>query len=336
MNFEWLPARSWNDEILGNRATKIRPLQGAHTLLITTPKGSCLCFDDSTGWRHPWSTTPNWDGKKWTATVLPGFVNGVPPTYGTISLLDTPIIPLTSFRNPGGSGDPTPEFFKFLGIGSAAASGVSINQNTGAVGVVSSLSTDGSTPAIVQLLMACDLYISVARATYSLSTTITGNYLTGQLVNYSVGYETSALVKKGTHPFISVGAIMPPTVTPTLSDQFMGVDGDDGEDRKLICTIYFLSPPNPTNSNPDGSWTPFVCHKGYGTTQGTFWNLCHASKNTMPVNVQQQGLDGTLMVLLGQYTLAPTATLGAMNAEMQSTLEAVLNTTTNAGKFWST
>lgn len=322
---QWLRADFWNEEIIGKAVSLLSPIAGAHARLTRLGRGTLIDFDSSTVWHHPWFTEPRWSGERWTATVQPGFVNGLAPLAGAVSLLDRPELPLT-FREIPGDADPIPPFFKALGV-TSPASGVKFNFAAERVEITDP-SPDPNAPE-PRRLVACDIFVSVARPTYKIEATVIGNYLLGQIVDYSAIFDSSTLDRVGAAPRLRAAPRMPPVRAQTLAERLSGLIGDDGEDRRIISTVYLLSPPNPPpDAKPDVSWIPYVKH-------ATFWNLSHAAKNAPPKNVRQSYGLGSLSALVGRYTIVPQATFGAMEAESQRLLAGVFNSTTNEGRFWT-
>lgn len=356
-----IAATFWNSKVIG-RLRQEEAFPGAHITVLKLPGGQLVSQSDSGLYQHPWFTSLRWNpkGQKsdalkaatkaagdpitpgvWEAFVRPGFVNGEDPTAkvkqedGTladIGLVDAPPIPLNQFA----ALLSFPKFFEALGV-KKEKSNISINLTTGNVTVDETQREDSS--AERRYLQSCDLFLSVARPTYAMTTQVEGNLVTGHLVDYTVSFDTSAMQRSGTRARLHSAAAMPQPYRPTLLDRLMGVHGDDGEDRILVATIFFLSPAGwapKTGDNgnplplppPNGFWIPFVQHH-------LFWNLCHASKNLPPVNTKQSATDPFLSFFVGRYTIAPQATLGAMEAEGQRLLAGVLNSTSNEGKFWS-
>jgi hypothetical protein len=311
---------------------------------------------DSGGFVHPWqvSVFPRGAKKnetaKWACSVEPGFVNGIDPRVPiaeaeesdrrelakkgsgkdvVIGLCDRPQIPVRGFVTVG---NPLP-YFEVMGVRKASAEKVSVQ---GGMVVWDQTNAEDTGPK-QRWLQQSQVYLSRARATYKMDATIEGNLVTGQIVDYTVSYNTRALEMNGSRARIYTAAEMPAKVVPPIiQDRLAGQHGDDGEDRVLIATIYFLSPsdfkppddPKVPMPEPDERWTPYVRHN-------IFWNLCCAAKNLPPVNVKQTGSDPFLSYFVGRYTVAPMATLGAMQAESQRMLAAALNSSNNEGRFWT-
>ena len=287
---------------------------------------------------RPWFTRVSWNPARtrWEVRVYPGFVNGVDPTcqgylqddpkdsrgnIRDVELFDLPWIPVPGFRAIDGSSEAIPAFFAQRGVRKDKAPVIQ-----GEKVVTDGTPEDPSLPAR-RYLKAADIWVSVARATYQMQTTVTGNLFTGQLVDYTVGYDTRNLDRVGARARLLVGIAMPPTQSPNLMDRLNGIYQDDGEDRQIISTVYLLSPPE----QPDAEiyrWTPYVRH-------WCGWNLLYAAKNDPPTNRPTPQGDPFLKFFVGRYTIVPQATQGALDAETQRILAALFNSTSNEGRFWT-
>lgn len=294
-------------------------------------------------WRaHPWRTQAAWNVglKRWEVRMYPGFVNGEDPScYGylegddlakrlqprELDLFDIPWMVLGGWRRIDGYGEPIPKFFVDRGVRKAVD--ISI---TGGGGVVidgtADAAPDASLPPL-RGLWAVDYWVSKARATYQMNVAVTGNLVTGQIVDYQVGFDTTTLDALGARPRLQSGT-MPVRQRITFQDRLSGVFQDESEDRQKICTVYLLSPPEKVDQQPDDSFRPYVRH-------WCRWNLMHAAKNDPPARPRQNLVGSGLAAFVGRYTVAPQATLGAMEAEQQRRLAALLNSTSNEGKYWS-
>lgn len=324
-----IPVEIWNHAVRALRRGRARA--GRHCLLLELPDGTLVSADPSAAWQHPWFTVPTWDGKQWTATVKPGFVNEWDPTISGLpkskedptdaEMLSLPSIPLQGFRRIPSVGDRLPPFFKALGV-LDFFEGASVD----ASGNVSLKKMPEPTQP-PRGLVAMDFFVSVARATYQGHVTITdASGVTGQVADYSVSYNTDQLSRLGTRARLRQAERFIPVRTPTLAERLLNQFQDDGEDRTLISTVYFLSPPDKVNGVPDQTWTPFVQHH-------QFWNLCHRARNEPPAKPPSPirlytGLLGGWGDLIFNQLLTP------LN-ELSQTASNAVATTDNAGKFWS-
>jgi hypothetical protein len=225
-----------------------------------------------------------------------------------------------------------PEFFYALGVKKPSA-GLKVGvQNFDSF----KFNLDDLTEKMPDLgFVKCEIYIQQPRATTKLSVDIPGNLVTGQLVDYSVGYDTTALSTLGSRPRLMVGPIMPLQKASTLEDRLAGAYGDDGVDYLLISTIYWVGPPVDeensgfTDVDNDGNpkWKPFVKHE-------TFYNVCYKAKNLVPQNVPTYTPSLFLSWFVGRFAFA-MGTVGALEAESDRLLTAVWNDTDGSGLFWT-
>ena len=345
----------WNKNVLGT-LKKEEASSGAHIRVEKFPQGQLVSVKDSGMWHHPWFTSPAWNpdagsSGRWECTVTPGFVDGVDPRVPaaeaeeaarleaqkkgsgkgvTLGLCDQPKVPFHQYKTLT---DQIPKFFQVLGV---KAKKEKVTINAAAEKITWDITSAQDTGPKERWLQQAQVYISKARATYKMETTIQGDFITGQIVDYTVGFDMYSLEKQGTRARIYTAGEMPPTYRANLVDRLAGVYGDDGEDRHVVATVFFLSPadfkppddPKATMPPPDEKWTPYVRHT-------LFWNLCCKAKNLPPVNVKQSPKDPFLAWYVGRYTVAPMATLGAMDAEYQRLLTAAMNSSTNEGHFWT-
>ena len=343
----------WNKQVLGT-LKKEEASSGAHIRVEKFPQGQLVSVKDSGMWHHPWFTSPTWNPNagssgRWECTVTPGFVDGVDPRVPaaeaeeaarletqkkgsgkgvTLGLCDRPKVPYYQYKTLT---NPIPKFFQALGV-KVKKEKVSVNTSSGKI--VWDITNAQDTGPKERWLQQAQVYISKARATYSMDASVQGNLVMGQIVDYTVKYDTSLLEQAGTRARLLTAGEMPASYAPSLADRMAGVYGDDGEDRHLVATVYFLSPADfklPVDGAmpaPDVNWTPFVKHD-------LFWNLCCVALNLPPVNVKRSPKDPFLAWYVGRYTVAPMATVGAMEAEMQRQLVAAMNESSNQGHFWT-
>lgn len=292
-------------------------------------------------WRHPWHTLISWVDEKWQFNVKPGFVNGLDPVVpGTapkpteenpkptdMGLLDVPWIPVRSTRPVGSDGSRVHAFFQKLGVKRARIPTVTAaNFDSVSVGDILQAVEDAKSS---RKLVAFDIFITVARATYKMNTTFTNNIVLGSLVEYTVTYDTASIAALGTRARLNQADKMEEPQKPDILSRLSGLVGDDGLDRLHIATGYLLAPADNPSDSPDRNWTPYVEHK-------CFWNLTHRARNAPPINIPQLGGVAGLFALTSRYTIAPAATFAAMEAEMQRITAAVFNSTSNSGIFWTT
>ena len=317
-----LRARDWNERIVAP-AERCVLLPGCYTTSVRTTRGQILNISPEAGWHHPWFPTVRWSDGKWTVHIRPGFVNGQDPTVpGHGDLLTGPKIAL-SFRSVPGEGDPLPPFFARLGVRNPLSQ-FSINA-AGRIEVDATERAEAGLPP--RLLAACDVWVSVARAAYrGVTTLVDASGTSGEVVDYSVTYDTSQLDRIGSRARLLVGPKMPPVQTPTIYDRLNGQFQDDGEDRLLISTIYFLSPPDATDPTPNQLWQPYP-------SNNAFWNLSHAARNDPPKKAPAPirlftGLAGGWGDIIGNQALSQ------LN-ELSDRVNNAVNATTNEGRFWT-
>lgn len=237
-------------------------------------------------WTHPWSTRALWNAerKRWEAIVIvPGSVNAIDPlvpgqtvvdgdTERPAGLCDFPRIPLTSWRSPIANGEKLQAFFAAKGVRSLKSSG--LVSGVGGFTVVDSYQPESSIPP--RTLIACNLYLAKARATYkAVITEVDGTGSSGVVFDYSVTYGTETLDRKGVRARLQTAAEFPAIHKPTFAERLLGTYEDEGEDRLSICNIFLLSPPNEEGITPDERWMPYVQHD-------EFWPLKHVSPITSP------------------------------------------------------
>lgn len=266
-----------------------------------------------------------------------------------IGLLDAPAIPIHSWRdisspitdpNTGEqSFEPIPPFFFTEGVNPEQSGLTNLNADNFDN---FKINIDAIIQNQARLLFKADLFLVQPRPSYSIQVSIPGNFVTGQIVDYSVNYNTTTLSALGSRARLQSMDLMPTPHAATFDEQAGGGFGDDGVDYLKIAKLFWLSPP--TNGTGDGTdpkdpldvdndgnptWTPYVQHL-------VFYNLSYQSKNPTPLNIQQVGLDPFLSFFLGQYSFAPAASYGLTESVQQQVFQAILNSSDNSGQFWST
>lgn len=319
-----LRARDWNERIVGP-CVAAQLLPGAHSTIYRTTRGQVVNLDPAQGWPHPWFVTPaGWSKDGFRVRVRPGFVNGHAPVYGPGTLLDGPLVAVNAWRPVDGTDGRIPGFFAALGVRDTLnESGIAISAEGGVAVDV----TQRETQTPPRLLVACDIWVSVARAAYRGTVTVTDQSGTsGEVVDYGVTFDASRLEAVGSAPRLNVGTFLP-VRQPTLADRLFGNYQDDGEDRILISTIYMLSPENAEEHRPTPQWQFFRANN-------CFWNLAHAARNLVPPRNPDPirlftGLAGGWLDLIGNQILSQTN-------ELSDRVLSAVNTTTNEGRFWVT
>ena len=315
-----LRARDWNERIVAP-CIRAQLMPGAHTTVLRTRRGQVINIDPSLGWSHPWFVTPaGWKADGFHFRVRPGFVNGRAPIVGEQTLLDGPQIRVPAWRQIDGTDEQIPAFFQRLGVRPATAGFV-----IGGAGVqVDTTQRETDTPP--RLLAACDVWVSVARATFRPQIDITDPIgVTGQIVDYNVTWDVRELEREGTAPRLNVGRFVP-VRAPTLAERLGGLFTDDGEDRILISALYMLSPENTTDPSPTPQWAFFRANN-------CFWNLHHAARN-IPPRTNPPPLRIFTGLLGGVGDLIGNQFLSQVN-EFSDRVRNAVNATTNEGRFWT-
>ena len=333
-------ASQWNAAL--HHAGALMPRNGEGINIYRSPRETVIALaDQPLSWRHPWHTLLSWVDEKWQFNVRAGFVNGYDPIVpGTapepteqepkpkdLGMIDVPWIPMRGFRPVGTDGSYVPPFFRKLGVKQVKMPSVTLsNFDSLSVGDIMQAAEDA---AASRKLVAFDIFVTVARATYKMLPTFTGNIVLGSLLEYNVTYDTNAITAFGTRPRLNQAPKMDEPGEPDFSERLSGLVGDDGLDRLPVATGYLLAPADNPSSVPDRNWTPYVEHK-------CFWNVTHRARNAVPINLPQLSGVAGLFALTSRYTLAPAASFAVMEAEMQRITAAVFNSTSNRGVFWTT
>ena len=329
MNF--LLSRNWNTKVLEPHAECIAR-SGARTHVSHSSEGQVIDLTGSALWRHPWFTDPAWNPKqnRWEATVNPGLVNGEDPLVPGAEidgldepgLLDAKALPLHRLRSVPGEEERVDPYF--------AALGVREPENPFSISALGRVTLGATTredenPLPPRALVAMDFYLTVARATYEPQVSVVdASGTSGQVVDYSVTFNTDNLRRVGPRARLMQAAKFPAPRIPTFQDRLAGDYQAEGEDRQLVSTVYLLSPPNQLAGEPDATWTPYVRH-------AIFWNLAHAARNLPPQNAKPQRFQGTGLPL-ADMLIGPW--LALQNELYQKVLNA-FNTTSNEGRFWT-
>ena len=287
--------------------------------------------------QHPWKVIPSWNGAAWTATIRPGFVNGIPPqamdsVTGILHpLISDPVLLLGVSRgldgtgiNPDKSVESIPAFFQALGV-HKPPSDISVDSVSGAV--TSIASSTASLPS--RTLRACDISLSQARTGLVPTVTVVdGSGVAGEVVQYGVSFSGTVLAEQGITPRIHVSSRWYPPASPSARELLLGGATDPQTDELLIATVYWLSP-SAADASPqlDGSWTPYV-------EQGLFWNLNHAPQTRIPpappspITIHTGLLGGWADIIFNQI-LAPLNDAATL-------VQALNSTVSQQGRFWTT
>lgn len=269
-------------------------------------------------------------------------------------LLQGPVIPVTSFLK---TFTRIPPYFKALGVQETAKNfadaGLSVNV---AGGITMNLTPSGQKETPPRQLIGQDFWLSIARAAYEPNVRLVGNLITGQIMDWTVGFDFSELQRVGMRPRLQQGDFeaMARGRESRRTDPRMrlqtGGPVDDPYDYQFLFTFWLLSPEikpqldagrpgAPVQQTPPLSqWEPYIEYgvgsNTTGNSGGGWWNFYHGAKNEPPLNFNQLNLT-VLGALVGRYTFAPQATQGLLEAEQQRIFNAMLNATSNEGKFWN-
>jgi hypothetical protein len=280
---------------------------------------------------------------------------GGEPAY--YPLLQGPVIPVTSYLK---SFTRIPPFFKEQGVKEVAqdfaAAGLSVNAAGGITMNLTPSAEEAQNQIPSRLLIGQDFWISIARAAYKSDVTLVGNLITGQIMDYSVGFDGSEVERVGVRPRLNQGDFQRMAFERESRRAEVrlrlqtGGPVDDPYDYQFLFTFWLLSPEiipqldagqpgaPATTSPPLSQWEPYVEYgigpNTTGNSGGGWWNFYHAAKNEPPFNAKQLSLS-SIGALVGRYTFVPQATQGLLEAEQQRILNAMLNSTSNEGQFWN-
>lgn len=303
-------------------------------------KSTVFYLDEvSRRWPHPWFVTGFYDEEVWKIQINPGFVNGEAPlatsdeideaTGNTkrLPLTDYPRIPLPKgiFERP----EKAPEFFKRLGVKDPEKPDISMG---GPSGVTITIPTQEEETPNARTLLRCVVFMSQARARQKLDVSVPGNLLLANIVEYTVTWDASALFSLGRLARINLAKEVPAPAPEATN--LLGGEQDDTLDHLPLATLYFVSPPAKKGEEPPEATEPTATWKLY-VKHDLFWNVNYAAKNRPPINIPGFAIGAATAAFVGRYTVAPMATLGAMNATSSMILAAAFNSATNKGRFWT-
>lgn len=318
-------------------------------------------------WKHPWQTTPRWNGKmqRWVASVKPGFVNEkVPGVRTTIQEqqkadFDFGINPLTGkpffsdpiFNHPSTGSGPAATLdvplyldpalvLDFYPVGFDGPPQFAVPEFFLHRGVApapkpldpTSADEFDEAPQIppkgLRLLRASDVILHQPRSKLTSQIEIEPGLSTGLThVHQTLGVGPQVA---GDALRIVTGVFTPPDAA--------GIDPLHGDYEELpwdelpIATVFLLSPPNtPPHSEPDGSWTPFVRH-------ALFWNLNYRAPSLRFLQVPDSPfippLGFTPILAAGAGAIVINYLTSALNDITQDLLNLVLGHSL-AGTFWT-
>ena len=307
-------------------------------------------------WLHPWHTSlaflwlPNDKKPGWTATILPGFVNGQCPIIATTvgnaptrtiwreqtrkkkrvdlsdpkAAIDSPLYDLPaialSWRSIGrdGEGEAVPKFFSQLGVGDPPKDNTAALLSGGAISAEDTASALGN-----RLLRACDLVLVKPRTALTAATDIGTPFVDSVIVTQTLGLRAPDPDQK-----LRVTARSKFTAQSDAGIHPWEMDYQEQTwDEQLVATVYLLSPPDAAlGSEPDGSWTPYVKHN-------LFWNLDWAQPITPDVPIPDPlRLVVPLALGMGQ-TIINQILAGLNDANQQLANEIAAHSM--GGRFWT-
>jgi len=311
-------------------------------------------------WQHPWQITPRYDaeGGQWTASINPGFVNGLDATVqldaqqapddtlarlqnpsGSVDawLTESPRLPLTSWRSIGADATPTsadtsedgsvhfafepvPKFFEALGVGQPPKIGSSDGD-----GIIRSVSGTSEDQTKVRLLRALDVVLYQDRpATASQFTMSDGT--DGVIFQFDVTVVNTPNARERAYLRTTSKYQPPPPPTDALA-RLMGDWSDTPRDELWLATVYLVSLAGTApGSEVDGTWQPYVKHR-------VFWNLLHAT-NTLPPALKSDNLTLNTGLAAGVGDRVNQFLLSQVN-DGNSAISQFLGRNTIEGRFWS-
>lgn len=337
-----IPPAFWNEHVVNKLGYSLL-VNGAHTKITSTAKGQVVHIDNSVFFRHPWEVKAAFIEDRWNIKIHPGFVNGVAPRIpqtreaieenGELDLLADEYFPVFEFLARTGAPDARiHRFFQAMGVENSfekAQAGMSIS---GASGVEINLDAIKPTEG-ARSLISCDVWVAVARAALRADQTVVdGGATSGRMVDITARYDMTTINRHGTVPRIQTGRKFPdPRIPADPIDLLRGdIDGDEGEDRIHVATVYWMSPPDGGSNEgaPPASWQPFVEHK-------IFWNLCHATRNPEPDVIKLGDPIATFTPLAGgTLSLLTNQALSGFN-DLVEKVRNSLSQLGNQGAFWS-
>lgn len=179
----------------------------------------------------------------------------------------------------------------------------------------------------------CDLYLATARVNYDMAVTPTGFPVTG--IDYSFSYRTGALEDYGQRARLLVG-VMPQgkDIREQGVAALLGTPvDDDGLDFIKISTVYVLK------SGDWGGDADKVTVNGIGeqvfVQHHCFWNLEHRSRNQNIADLPDINASEVLLPLVGQYSIAPIATVAIMEGMLGQAVASIINDNGSIGKYWT-
>lgn len=244
--------------------------------------------------QHPWQTSLRWDVVTggWVGQTLPGHLRRrVGPQLETsvvVTDLSGETLPLgrdprfavtgwravgTDAMALGAAAEPVPEFFLARGVRPATE----ITADAWERGILGSAASDLD-PVRPRLLRAADVVLEVFRLA-----TIYEGALETETAQIGVRYVAPPDGTPAARLVVQSGRFDPEAPPPDPVDLLIGRLLDDGRDRRLIATLYLLSPADAVapaaGQAPSADWQPFVRH-------ATFYDLAHAVPFVAPPTIE--------------------------------------------------
>ena len=357
-----ISARQWNS-YFAEPLARGRVLPGARSRVTRTRVGQTVHLGSSNKWRHPWFTTPIWQGaqQQWVAVMKPGFVNGRAPVvrqtiqqaksdgrdYGINPLTGQPYFSAWIFDNPSQAAETTtistPLYFSpairlsWRNIGwdgpGETVPGFFRNLGVSKAPTIDFSDPEAGATAMMaappvgnRLLRACDLVLHQPRVALTSQISIEPGLLTG------MSNVTQTLSLRQASPGDAL-QILSLSKWDSMAAFNQGIDplaGDYEEatwDEVLVATVYMLSAPGVAPmTQPDGTWQPYVAHK-------LFWNLNYGQPPFRVVNPQPE-LGFISPLAGGAAQLVMNVFTSTINDATSNALN-VLQASSMKGSFWA-
>lgn len=250
----------------------------------------------------------------------------VPLLKGAIMALDFSM----ARTYPDDQGKITPLKIQNMGVPAKAASdNLSINGEKIVMDV-----TNENAPTNTRIAKALDIVIGMARPGLSQQISFSGDLgiMSGRLVSYNWGYDTTAIDALGWRPFIyqvtDFDTLLLAEKTPSIMDIIENTPPpDDQLDKLHLARVWAVSPPNPSSDKVDDTWNLVFEYR-------CFWNLCYELKipkiyATYPPIRYYSGLAfGLGDALINSY-------LALQDEITQRVFNGVMNSNSPKGRFWN-
>lgn len=203
--------------------------------------------------------------------------------------------------------------------------------------VVSVASTEAADPTKKCIAKSVDLVLGMARPALKQNISFSGDagIVTGRLITYQMGFDTTVIDALGWRPFIyqvtDYDALILKEKQPDMMDIIMGNPGEDDQLDKLhLLRVWAISPPqddkNPSTT-PDDSWRLFYEHK-------CFWNLSYDIR--LPkLYAQYPPISYHSGLAFGLGDAIVNSYLALQDDLMQRVFNGVTNGNNPKGRFWN-